>query len=284
MTLTSWSARASSVLASWTSPVRTSSVQASPVQASSPNDSRFPRKTVAEHERVVFCDFDGPIVDVSQRYYRTYQIALARTRRHYRTQGIHLAVRAMSKSAFWRLKQARTPDEEIALRSGIGESQFPFFSQTVRQVVNEPRLLRQDQIQPQLPWAITLLHQQQVKVVLVTLRCQTQVLEILEQHQLSDRIAGVYGTQSAEAAYLNYADLKTQLLAQALADHAPSGNACCMVGDTEADILAAQRMGIPAIALTCGIRSRAYLASYKPEAIHANLLVASRSLLAERLA
>ena len=278
MTLTSWSARASSVLASWTSPVRTSSAQ-----ASSLDDSNFPRETFAEHERVVFCDFDGPIVDVSQRYYRTYQIALARTRRHYRRQGIHLAVRAMSKSQFWRLKQARTPDEEIALRSGIGESHFPIFSQSVRQVLNEPQLLRQDQLQPQLPWALTLLQQQGVKVVLVTLRCQTQVLEILEQYQLSDRIAGVYGTQSAEAAYLNYADLKTQLLAQALNDHAPSGNTCCMVGDTEADILAAQRMGIPAIALTCGIRSRAYLVRYKPEAIHANLLVASRSVLAERL-
>jgi phosphoglycolate phosphatase len=279
VTLTSWSHRATSVISAWAKPVRSSSTWGSRHEGSLDFSEGF-----GKNERVVFCDFDGPVVDVSQRYYRTYQIALARTRRHFRDQGIYLSVRAMSKSQFWRLKQARTPDEEIALRSGIGEMAFPVFSQTVRQVVNEPRLLRQDQIQPQLPWALILLQQHQIKVVLVTLRCQDQVLAILEQHGLGDRIAGVHGTQSAEAAYLNYADLKTQLLSQALAEHAPHGNHCCMIGDTEADVLAAQRLGIPAIALTCGIRSRAYLATYKPQAIHANLLVASRSLLAGRAA
>ncbi len=31
----------------------------------------------------IFCDFDGPLVDVSERYYATYQRALTQTRQFY---------------------------------------------------------------------------------------------------------------------------------------------------------------------------------------------------------
>ena len=35
----------------------------------------------------VFCDFDGPLVDVSDRYYETYKQAIAHTQRTYLNQG-----------------------------------------------------------------------------------------------------------------------------------------------------------------------------------------------------
>jgi phosphoglycolate phosphatase-like HAD superfamily hydrolase len=52
-----------------------------------------------------------------------------------------------------------------------------------------------------------------------------------------------------------------------------------MVGDTEADVLAGQQLGIPTIALTCGIRSRSYLQRLEPTRIHADLLSATRYLM-----
>ena len=47
-----------------------------------------------------------------------------------------------------------------------------------------------------------------------------------------------------------------------------------MVGDTEADILAAQRVGIPAIAVLSGIRDREQLERYQPDYIVENLAAA----------
>jgi phosphoglycolate phosphatase-like HAD superfamily hydrolase len=53
---------------------------------------------------------------------------------------------------------------------------------------------------------------------------------------------------------------------------------CAMVGDTEADIWAAQAVGIPAIALTCGIRSEAYLQRLAPDHLESDLLLFAHRL------
>ena len=52
-----------------------------------------------------------------------------------------------------------------------------------------------------------------------------------------------------------------------------------MIGDTEADVLAGQSLGVPTIALTCGIRSRSYLQQLEPTRIHTDLLSATRYLM-----
>lgn len=75
----------------------------------------------------VFCDFDGPIVDVSNRYYKTYQIALADTQATYQAQGFILPIHLLTKQQFWKMKQDRVPDIEIAMRSGLQEEQIDFF-------------------------------------------------------------------------------------------------------------------------------------------------------------
>lgn len=226
----------------------------------------------------LFCDFDGPIVDVSGRYYNTYRLALARTRRLYRTQGENIPLTPMAKGQFWHMKQARIPDLEIALRSGLREGQIDDFLAQVKDIVNCcPGLLRRDSLQPQVPAALQLLKRHRIKLVLVTLRCQTQVNQFLRRYGLEGAFTGIYGTQDSQAAYDNYTDLKTSLLSQALADHGEKGTAW-MVGDTEADVIAAQRLELSAIALTCGIRNRSYLSSLRPTSLQPNLLAVAQGL------
>ena len=220
----------------------------------------------------LFCDFDGPVVDVSGRYYSTYRLALARTRRSYRKRGHSIQLTPMSKSQFWQMKQARVPDQEIALRSGLRGEQIDDFLAEVQKIVHCcPSLLRRDALQPQVPAALELLQKNGVQLVLVTLRCEAQVQASLQRYGLENAFAEVYGTQDAHAAYANYTDVKTSLLSQALADH---GNAKTdwMVGDTEADVIAAQRLGLSAIALSCGIRSHKYLSKLQPTSLQPNLL------------
>lgn len=230
----------------------------------------------------VFCDFDGPIVDVSKRYYSTYQLALADTQEFYRRQGRTLSIQTLQKQQFWQMKQDRVPDVEIAMRSGLHGEQIDFFLGRVIEIVNQPTLLNLDRLQPGVSWALALLHSQRVRLVLVTLRCQEQATQILRNYGLTRLFSGIYGTNDRDAAYHNYAEGKTKLLAKAI-DEQPlltgRQQSAWMIGDTEADLLAGQALSIPTIALTCGIRSRMYLKQFHPTCIHTDLLSAAHYIL-----
>ena len=136
----------------------------------------------------VFCDFDGPIIDVSDRYYSTYDRALTDTAAFYSELSPSLSAQtqiiALTKAQFWQMKQDRIPDRDIASQSGLGEKQIDFFLQRVVEIVNSASLLEQDKIQPGVTWALGLLRAQGCKLLLVTLRDQDEATRILEQHEL----------------------------------------------------------------------------------------------------
>lgn len=230
----------------------------------------------------VCCDFDGPVVNVSNRYYTTYQLAMDDTQAYYQAQGIELPIQQLMKQQFWHMKQDRVPDVEIAMRSGLQGEQIDFFLERVMEIVNHPVLLTQDKLQPGVSWALALLHSQGVRLVLVTLRCQSQATQILRNYGLTRLFSGIYGTNDRDAAYQNYAELKTQLLASAIAEQSSLAGrplSPWMVGDTEADLIAGQTLSIPTIALTCGIRSHFYLKQFQPTQILSNLLEAAHYIL-----
>ncbi|MGQ4646014.1 HAD hydrolase-like protein [Lyngbya aestuarii] len=230
----------------------------------------------------VFCDFDGPVVDVSNRYYATYQISLAETKAFYQARGINLPIQMLSKEQFWQMKQNRVPDVEIAMRSGLHREQIDSFLERVIEIVNQPELLKKDRLQPGVSWALALLHSQGTRLVLVTLRCQSQATQILRNHGLTRLFSGIYGTQNAQAAYQNYTQVKTQLLERAIREQSCLTGyplSAWMVGDTEADLLAGKALSLPTIALTCGIRSHFYLKQFQPTCMQNNLLAAAQYLL-----
>ncbi|MGG6295162.1 HAD family hydrolase [Leptolyngbya sp. AN02str] len=230
----------------------------------------------------VFCDFDGPIIDVSERYYQTYQLGLADLQAVYEAMGEPIPIHVLSKTQFWQMKQDRVPDLEIAIRSGLQSHHVDYFLERVTEIVNQPALLHQDRLQPGVRWALSLLRSQGARLILVTLRCQEQALQILESYGLADLFTDIRGTSDRDAAYRNQAELKTRLLAQVIEDHSFSASAvdaAVMVGDTEADILAGQSAGISTIALTCGIRSANYLKRFQPDRIHQDLLSTAHYLI-----
>jgi phosphoglycolate phosphatase len=232
----------------------------------------------------VFCDFDGPIVDVSDRYYSTYHLALTDTAEFYRElSGASSAqdpITVLTKAQFWQMKQDRIPDREIALQSGLNGEKIDFFLQRVMEIVNSADLLHQDKIQPGVTWALGLLRAQGCKLILVTLRDQDEAIRILDQHGLRQLFSGIYGTGNSQAAYQNYSQVKTKLLAKAMREHqvTQANSDSWMIGDTEADLLAGIAMEISTIALTCGIRSKRQLSQFKPTLIKDDLLCAAHHL------
>jgi phosphoglycolate phosphatase len=247
----------------------------------------FPRSL--SQPTTVFCDFDGPVVDVSDRYYSTYHLALTDTARFYSElltprgagRDIQLQLTTLTKAEFWQMKQNRTPDREIARQSGLDDEHIDFFLQRVVEIVNCADLLQQDKIQPGVTWALGLLRSQGSKLILVTLRDRDEAIGILEQHGLRQLFTGIYGTSNSQAAYQNYSEVKTQLLQRAMHEHhvTPMNlDRSWMIGDTEADILAGQAMGISTIGLTCGIRSNLQLSQLQPTLIKTDLLCAVHHL------
>lgn len=247
-----------------------------------PQCYQHPNTPPLAQQLTVFCDFDGPIVDVSDRYYATYQLGLTETHSFYAAQGVSLPIKRLTKQQFWQMKQERVPDVEIAMRSGLQGEQMDFFLGRVVEIVNQSALLKKDKIQPGVNWALPLLHSRGVRLVLVTLRQESQVAQILRNYGLTRLLSGIYGTSDHHVAYQNYTDVKTQLLEKAIAEqsclteHPTSG---WMIGDTEADLLAGRALSIPTIALTCGIRSPRYLKQFQPTYTCCDLLSAAHYLL-----
>lgn len=227
----------------------------------------------------VFCDLDGPIADVSDRYYMTYEIALLETQTLYQQQGMGLELQPLSKQQFWQMKQDRVPDSQIAQHSGLCGEQVNLFLQRVLKMVNQPALLHRDRLQPGVQWALALLHSRNVQLVLVTLRPQGQAVQLLQNYGLARLFTSIRGSQVTDAAYYNYAELKTRLLAEVAGELDLQTEAAWMIGDTEADILAGQALEIPTIALTCGIRSIAQLEKFQPTCILSDLISATHYLL-----
>ncbi|PZD72808.1 5'-nucleotidase [Acaryochloris thomasi RCC1774] len=228
----------------------------------------------------LFCDLDGPLIDVSQRYYQTYQTALTQLQGQYRNRGCSLLLTPLSARQFWEMKQARIPDIEIARQSGLQNKQIDDFLQHVRAIVNHPQVLGQDRVQPGVREALARLHRWGVQLAVVTLRSHAQAIQILHQYDLAHWFSHIQGAQDHLAAYDNYAEHKQALLAKTMSQPEFSNqNERWMIGDTEADILAAQALGMSCIAVTCGMRSHDYLQQLQPTSIHGSFAIATSFLL-----
>ncbi|PSR16943.1 HAD family hydrolase [filamentous cyanobacterium CCP3] len=229
----------------------------------------------------IFCDFDGPIADVSERYYATYRQGLAWVCSQAQLQNDRVAIRYLSKSQFWTFKQNRVPDRQIAHWSGLEGGYIDAFLAQVSRIVNHATLLERDQVQPQARAGLELLHQCGARVVLVTLRPPEQVMQFLAQHDLHWAISDLYGMPRVDVAYTNQASHKIERLKAAIATQQRQGydlRHAWMIGDTEADIMAGQTLGIDTIAVTCGIRSSSYLQSFRPTHLLPDLWTACQKI------
>jgi phosphoglycolate phosphatase-like HAD superfamily hydrolase len=240
----------------------------------------------APPQSVIFCDFDGPIVDVSERYYQTYRLGLATVQATYQTQQrAALPLQPLSKQQFWWMKQNRVADREIATASGLPDSLVDEFLQQVGRLVNHPHLLGLDQLQPGAGEAIAQIKRQNIRLVLVTLRHPRQVQSFLQAHDLSQDIDQIYGIYDIQAAHFNRVEQKVELLQQAMSEQQCQGfclQGAWMIGDTEADVVAGQENQLPTVALSCGVRSQAYLQALNPTLVESTLQQAVAQILSQQ--
>ncbi|WAL59346.1 HAD family hydrolase [Thermocoleostomius sinensis] len=213
----------------------------------------------------IITDFDGPIMDVSERYYQVYQFCLDQVRDP--DQPVH----RLSKAEFWRLKRAQVPERRIGKISELHDDQAAEFARLRRQTVHTLPYLIYDTLIPGAVAALERLQQLGVELATMTMRRTRELDAALTQYDLGkffhpDRRYCL----SNDYLKTNDIDDKTWLMGKALAEMPPAQETW-MIGDTEADILAAKAHAIPVIAVLSGIRNRECLAVHAPDAIVADL-------------
>ncbi|BAY61846.1 hydrolase [Calothrix brevissima NIES-22] len=222
-------------------------------------------------------DFDGPIVDVSERYYRVYQFCLEKTRRS------DQSIQELSKGEFWQLKRSRVPEKQIALNSGLDEAQAVEFAQLRRQTVHTEPYFAYDTLVPGAVEALLKIQEAGIDLAVMTMRRVWELDYAFQKFQLG-RFFPENRCYCLTNDYVKTRDIedKPLLMAKAIAE-LPAVDDSWMVGDTEADITAAKKHGIKAIAVESGIRDRAQLELYQPDFIVRDLTTAVDLLLEGKL-
>ncbi|MCC5655464.1 HAD family hydrolase [Nostoc sp. XA010] len=206
-------------------------------------------------------DFDGPIIDVSERYYRVYQFCLKETRRP------DQVVQELPKAEFWRLKRSRVPEKQIALNSGLDEAQAQEFTQLRRQTVHTEPYFDYDTLAPGAVDALLKIQQAGIDLAVMTMRRVRELDYAFKKHDLG-RFFPENRCYCLSNDYVKTRDIedKPLLMARALKELPPATDTW-MVGDTEADITAAKNYGVKVMAVECGIRDRTQLELYHPDLI-----------------
>jgi phosphoglycolate phosphatase-like HAD superfamily hydrolase len=206
----------------------------------------------------IITDFDGPIMDVSERYYQTYLFCL---------DCVSLpgqVTTTLSKDEFWRLKRSQTPERQIGQISGLDDTQSLEFARIRRQTVHSQPYLVYDV--PVVGAIATLdrLQQSNIELVTMTMRRVKELDNALTRYDLGKFFAPDrrYCLSNDYNKTNDIAD-KTQLMNRAVLELPPAET--WMIGDTEADILSAKANGIPVIGVLSGIRDRTQLQHHEPD-------------------
>ncbi|MBP5973862.1 HAD family hydrolase [Brasilonema sp. CT11] len=210
-------------------------------------------------------DFDGPIIDVSERYYRVYQFCLEEIQRP------NQQVQQLGKAEFWQLKRSRVSETKIGMISGLDEAQAQEFSQLRRKTVHTEPYFHYDSLAPGAVEALLKIEQAGVDLAVMTMRRFRELDYAFNQHNLR-RFFPENRCYCLSNDYVKTRDIddKPLLMERAIRELPPATD-IWMVGDTEADIISATKHNIKVIAVECGIRDRSQLQLYNPNFIAQDL-------------
>lgn len=222
-------------------------------------------------------DFDGPIMDVSERYYQVYQHCLEQLKRP------NQPVKLMTKAQFWDCKRDRIPEQTIGINSGLDEAQAQDFARLRRQTVHTMPYLVYDQPAPGAIDALERLQAAGVDLVVMTMRRVRELEDAFSRYDLA-RFLASDRRYCLSNDYIKTGDTKDKpLLMERALKELPQASDVWMVGDTEADMIAAKTHGVKAIGVLSGIRNASQLSQYQPHLILNNLSETADFLLSQEL-
>jgi phosphoglycolate phosphatase len=201
----------------------------------------------------VFFDLDGPLLDVSERYYRVYAFIL-------QEQGF----RPIEKERYWELKRQTVPEREILALSRAEQMLDGYIARRLA-LIESDAFMMFDRLQAQALSVLRRLKQFH-SLVLVTLRSRREQLEKqLQRLGLLHLFTVVLS--SGEQTKPRWR-IKVNLVRTKCSSTIIPG---WFIGDTETDILAGRDLGLTTIAVKNGIRAERFLLAAQPHFIIENI-------------
>ncbi|GFE72187.1 hydrolase [Chroococcus sp. FPU101] len=204
-------------------------------------------------------------MDVSERYYQVYRLCLEQTKRP------DQEINELKKAEFWQLKRHRVPERKIGLLSGLDEVQAEAFAMMRKKTVHQVRYLMYDRPVPSAIETLDYIQKLGFDLAVMTMRRDRELDAAFNQYDLA-RFFALNRRYCLSNDYIKTADIKDKpLLMERALNELPPASETWMVGDTEADIIAAKTHNIKVIGVLSGIRDQFQLELYEPDLIVNNL-------------
>jgi len=203
--------------------------------------------------QLICIDLDGPILDVSERYYRVYSDTINL-----------IGMAPLNKESYWRLKRSRVSESEILARSGTADTDSikEYLDARAKRIESAEYLLF-DHLWPGTRDTLRVLRSRRA-LVLVTMRKSRELLDRqLDGLKVLDAFDCILAAGAAPAA-----DDHGQQKAQMVRDcYRKEDFAGWFVGDTELDIQSGRLLGLRTAAITFGIRNVDHLSAVLPDVL-----------------
>ena len=198
-----------------------------------------------------FFDLDGPILDVSEKYYRVYADLMAEKGFDY-----------LDKNKYWNRKREKAPEIETL---SLSQAQDYYSEYNVKRLkrIEADEYMIYDELQPGALKVLEVLGSG-YKLVLVTMRSsKTQLIKQLRSFGISEKFDEILctGQQSPHQRW--------RAKYQIILDHWPQANfeTSYFIGDTETDIFAAKELGCTSIAVLNGLSDSDHIHLTQPDFI-----------------
>ena len=203
--------------------------------------------------QLICIDLDGPVLDVSERYYRVYSDTLN-----------SIGFKPLKKESYWDLKRSKVSEPEIIAQSGTPNSDLMRnYLDTRAKRIESAEYLLFDQVWPGTLDTLRALRSRQA-LALVTMRSSTELLaRQLERLKLHDAFDCILAAGAASAAN-DRGEQKARLVRDYYRNEDFMG---WFVGDSEADIQSGRLLGLRTAAITFGIRNVDHLSAVLPDVL-----------------
>jgi phosphoglycolate phosphatase-like HAD superfamily hydrolase len=202
----------------------------------------------------IFLDLDGPLLDGRVRHYRCYADIL-------RAHGFS----PMPPDTYWEMKRQRRSRAEQLAVSGA-EAIYQDFLFEWRSNIETPEYLELDRVQEGALAKLKMWQERGIAIVLVTMRSNRDTLMAqLRATGLLAYLASVVVCQHEDGGAGKADAVASKMFGV-------SQGSCLWIGDTEADVEGARKLGCPIWLLSCGLRTVDILLALRPDALSASIV------------
>ncbi len=201
---------------------------------------------MASKKSIIF-DFDGVLLDVSQRHWQVYAEVTEQ-----------FGGKPLGKDSYWMLKRQNTPWVEILAKSMISAEKTKNFLNVFVANIEQPENLAKDSLFPGASKALDTLNKTYSLHLLSLRRSDDGLKQQLKRLGIIDKFHMVLSGHTEVEGYKKKIELFKRV---------PNYTQAVVVGDTEADILAAKQCKLTVVAVSSGIRSRDFLVRLEPDVI-----------------